>query len=379
MGKKRTTKKLAFTNGKRVCTTPTQPRNCRPARLMKKMVMAGPVPIIIVVFAQMVGEATFDASLRGTFTADFTYDQFIGFNKLSVGIENGRLIKSVELASRPTISKSFSAAAGGSVVASVKVGAKVTAIINGATLIANPYIKLIITGRFHARTQSSLLQNTAEVAVQDKAKTGCQPGAALTGDLEVAAVVGSAPPSASEVAKVACAAIVGHMCNTPGARAANCLAKSLLNVDPCAKAGEACDSVAKEIAEVEGHIPKVEGTFGKGTYPIFSLGNACAGGTASANGLYIKSGENKPCPKGSSVINNKRECFKAYRFLKGANGWSGKELAGTWAHVMQCGVHMRHAWGESGNTAVHFKTNHKDKPYGNPPERWLHICKLNRR
>jgi hypothetical protein len=288
------------------------------------------------------------------------------------------LKKSVDLAWQPTISKSFSAAAGGSVVASVKVGPKVTAIVNGATLIATPYVKLIITGRFHAATQSSLLQNTAEVAVQDKAKTGCQPGAALTGDLEVAAVVGSAPPPASEVAKVACAAIVGNICKNPKVRAANCLAKSFLNVDPCAKAGEACDAVSKEIAKAEGHIPTVDGTFPKGTYRIFSLGNACAGGTASANSVYIKSGINRPCPKGSSVINNKSECFKAYGTLKGANRWSGRKYAGTWAHVMQCGVHMGNRYGHHANTAVHFKTNHRDRPYGNPHERWVHICKRNR-
>jgi hypothetical protein len=169
---KKQTWDLVFTNGKAMCTTPTQAAKCRPARLIKKMVMAGPVPIIIVVYAQLVGQATIEATLQGSFKADFTYNQFIGFTKLSVGVHRGQMFKHVDFAYKPTITKSFSASASGSIVGSIQVGPKITAIVNGATMITSPYVKLIITGRFHAAVNGLLLQNTAEVAVQDKAKTG---------------------------------------------------------------------------------------------------------------------------------------------------------------------------------------------------------------
>jgi len=93
---------------------------------------------------------------------------------------------------------------------------------------------------------------------------------------------------------------------------------------------------------------------------------------------YVKSELNSPCPSGYTLINDQNECFQAYNSMKVENGWTGGTLSGTWAHVMQCGVHIAFGRGlNNGNTIVHFKTNHVDGR--SPGEDWLHLCKLVRR
>merc|ERR1719203_727386 len=91
-------------------------------------------------------------------------------------------------------------------------------------------------------------------------------------------------------------------------------------------------------------------------------------------GTYVKSQFNSPCPFGSTLINDKTECFQAYNSMKVAQGWTGGTSSGTWGHVMQCGVHIALGHGLlNGNTIVHFKLNYVDG--SSPGEDWLHICK----
>jgi len=92
----------------------------------------------------------------------------------------------------------------------------------------------------------------------------------------------------------------------------------------------------------------------------------------------LSSAVNSDCPSGYTLIRDEEECFAAYDMLQVGQGWTGGHVAGTWSHVMQCGVHLALSHGaNNGNTMVHFKTDLVDG--SSPSEDWVHICKLQAR
>lgn len=224
--------------------------------------MVGPVPVVVVVAAQLMAEASLTATLEGNVDAEFDYDQLIGFDTITIKYQNGKLYPTVKPASLvPKITRKLVFDAKGTVVAALKIWPRIDVIINGIPLYIEPYLGLSAPATLAVGfTSGTFTPNTF-----------CLKGSLGPVALDAGVTVGIRAPQVAEWVTSTCAAVVGAACAaTPAAKLAKCAAIATTNVDPCAQVKGVCDKVQSAMFTNGQAIPGFQCTiavFGGKTIP----------------------------------------------------------------------------------------------------------------
>jgi len=140
---KSTTKLYKMTDGRRVCRNPSG-RSCRPEKLFKKMVMIGPIPLLVAIFAQLQAAITLDASFTGSVDLGATYRHELKFDQLSIKYSNGGLRPHVKISSHPSMTQTHHVTGSGSATATLKLGPKIFVTVNAVPFSVWPVVKFIL-------------------------------------------------------------------------------------------------------------------------------------------------------------------------------------------------------------------------------------------
>jgi len=137
------TKLYKLTDGRRVCRNPTG-RKCRPEKLFKKMVMIGPIPLMVAIFAQLQAALTLEASFTGSVDLGATYKHSLNFDQLSIKYSNGGLRANVKVSSHPSMTQTHHVTGGGSATGTLKLGPKIFVTVNAVPFSVWPVVKFIL-------------------------------------------------------------------------------------------------------------------------------------------------------------------------------------------------------------------------------------------
>eukprot|EP00794_Sanderia_malayensis_P019570 gene19570-21501_t len=216
------------------CSSPESKLKCRPLTLYSKVFMAGYLPVIIQVEAQVVADLYFEMKATGSFKAEISYDneKLIGISKAIATFDpvNGvkfdvALLQNLD----KQITKSVVVNAGVEMMGVLRIGTQLRISVNGIPL------SMFLAARFVMEGKLALSQN----CMTGSFSAGIGLSAGITADFSI--------PNPATLAGIACKGVVGGACMFPAVKVANCAIKVLTKVDPCKKAQGMCTDLERDL------------------------------------------------------------------------------------------------------------------------------------
>ena len=235
-------KKLYLTDciGKKcsVCKTPTSRIRCKPMVLFAKAYVIGVVPVILELKIQAVAEISIEIDASGSFKAALSYenDAAVSIKKAIATfdpIEGVKLDVGFDSNFNKQIQKTLSIQAGIGLKGVIRIGAEITAAVNGIPISILPAARLVAEGKV------------------ETTNSGCLTGSFSAGiGLDAGITLGITVPNPAPLMGAVCRALVETTCNIPGVKVANCAVKVAFKADPCKEAGGLCGQLEGEIAKL---------------------------------------------------------------------------------------------------------------------------------
>jgi len=221
-----------------ICKTPTSKAMCRPMVLFAKAFVLGVVPVILELKIQAVAEVSIEIDAAGSFKAGLSYenDAVVSIEKAIATFDPVKGVKlDVGFANNfnKQIQKTFSVQAGVGIKGVIRIGAEITAAVNGIPISILPAARLVAEGKV------------------ETTNSGCLTGSFSAGiGLDAGITLGFSVPNPAPLMGAVCRALVETTCNIPHVKIANCAVKVAFKADPCKEAGGLCGQLEGEIAKL---------------------------------------------------------------------------------------------------------------------------------
>jgi len=282
------TKTFTLTNGKSICADPSG-ASCLPALLTTQTFMAGDIPIVMVVTAQLFAEVTFTAAISGGVDATMHVDETFSFNLLKVGFDsngffsvpskdrNGAFQGPNWNANTPAATK-IVLNAKGEVSAKLKIYPKISMMVNGIPFVMKPFASLELKGTITANGEAETAnsQPRGRRLLGTGTASGCLVGK-ISLIVDGGVTVGIENLQVAEMVTAGCQATTKLMCDGDGPKLLNCITQAAINHDPCKDIGGLCTQVTSLIQKntANGEMPASVSTpsiaqtfdFWHGAYP----------------------------------------------------------------------------------------------------------------